>query len=85
MTQIDIQDRFLIIGAFRYALGRSTYVTLETAQWLIKHWSKIDKNTQELIRKETADAIKNDRAGMECDKDAWKLLLYAIGGDTKKE
>ena len=75
MTKIDTQDRFLIIGAFRYALGRSTYVTLETAQWLIKHWGEIDKNTQELVIRETMQALEEDRAGMDCDKTAWKMLL----------
>ena len=78
MTKIDTQDRFLIIGAFRYALGRSTYVTLETAQWLIKHWEQIDENTQVLIRKEIDWALEEDRAGMDCDKRAWEMLLSHI-------
>lgn len=60
---------FLVIGAFRYALGRQTYVTAETSQWLIAYWEALSHNARVVIARNLADAIREDDAArLEGDK-----------------
>lgn len=40
---------FLIIGSFRYALGRQTYIVHETINFLKKNWDHLDFSVKETI------------------------------------
>lgn len=73
---MDQQD--LIVCAFRYCLGRSTYIVGAMCNHLRDHWDEICKPLQNLIKKEIKDAIDRDVCGMEMDCKAWKELLEDI-------
>jgi len=51
---------FMVIGSFRYALGRQTYVVGETAQWLAANWNTLSENARFVIRRDLAEAIARD-------------------------
>lgn len=81
---------FLVIGAFRYALGRQTYVTGETSQWLIDNWETISVKARSVIARDLADAIRQDDAarlegdkhlplGADMDRREWDKLGQKIG------
>lgn len=79
---------FLVIGAFRYALGRETYVTHETASWLIANWGALSANAQAVIGRDLVKAFEEDNharasgskykpLGADCDRESWwKLVEY---------
>lgn len=80
---------FLVIGAFRYALGRQTYVTGETSQWLIAKWPELSVNAQAVIRRDLVKAFEEDDSarsrgsrykplGADCDRAEWQKLLDRI-------
>jgi len=65
----------LTICAFRYCLGRKTYVVGQMCNHLRDNWGKLCGSYQTLIMKEIHDAIQKERCGMEQDCDAWRCLL----------
>jgi len=64
-----------ILAAFRYALGRQTYIVSSVVEDILKNWDNIDNNLKNLIKKEIEEAIEQNRAGMECDIKEWKKIL----------
>ena len=65
---------FLIICAFRYCLGRKTYVVSWICEIIEKEWSKLSKNDKQLIIKEII-AYKEIWNFTEMDKFSWDKIL----------
>ena len=74
--------RFL---AFRYALGRMSYITHEVADNLIEHWDELDPFAQSRIQKEIADAIDAGLAGAQVDVEQWRRVLDHAQGDDNDD
>ena len=68
----------LTICAFRYCLGRSTYVVSEMCDHLRNHWDEICPAYQGLIKQEVQDAIDRGCCGMKMDCEDWAQLLEDI-------
>lgn len=66
--------RLLILSAFRYALGRMTYIVPVVANVIGESKDKLDSQAIDLIIKEIEEAEKRDGLGMECDIDVWLRL-----------
>jgi len=64
----------LRVMAFRYALGRQTYVVSEMVRELISHWGEI-LEYQCLILRDIKEAISSGRAGSEYDVHQWERVL----------
>jgi hypothetical protein len=72
----------MVVGAFRYHMGRKTYAVGDCADWLIGVWPTLRETTRHLIQRELDSAIKEDdadraagrevcRLGMDCDRADW--------------
>lgn len=72
MTQ---EEQNITFYAFRYALGRKTYVVSEVVAYLNNNWFKLDSVIRKQIQNEIKEAIEKDEAGMEVDKKDWKKVL----------
>ena len=81
----------MIIGAFRYALGRMSYVVGDTVDWLIENWGDVPDQAKRVIRNELQSEIQRDNEnradgakffalGMDCDRAEWVKLYEFIGG-----
>ncbi len=68
----------LAFCAFRYALGRQTYVTGLVASTLILHKYDIDETTKQVIIRDIERAIKDDMAGADIDIVEWIALRNAL-------
>lgn len=66
--------RLLILSAFRYALGRMTYIVPVVANVIRESKDKLDNQAIDLMIQEIEDAEKRDGLGMECDIDVWLKL-----------
>lgn len=66
------KDELLWLGAFRYALGRRTYIVSETVETILTYWDEIPKKIQKTIIKEIQE--KSD-LGDESDEKQWKKIL----------
>lgn len=56
-----IDDDEIMICAFRYCLGRQTYVVSNCCRWLRERWDKLDPNTRAIIRADLLNAIYRDK------------------------
>lgn len=68
-------QNLMVLAAFRYCLGRRTYIVGSCVDWLIKYWQEIDAYTKIMIIQETEEALQKGVAGDSCDVDDWKALL----------
>jgi hypothetical protein len=82
--KIDFNEDTLFC-AFRYALGRRSYITHNIADQLIKNWHLLHKNTQEQIVNEIAKAIENNRAGDNIDEQIWLQVIFNHQLEVKNE
>lgn len=70
MTQDD-----LILCAFRYCLGRATYIVHDMVKHLKDHWNEIDHVYKNMIIKDIGRALDMNRFGHEMDKVEWVDFL----------
>lgn len=65
----------MLVSAFRYALGRATYITSDTAGWLQKYWHVLPTHFRQQIHRDIQAAIEGNRAGHDCDIAEWQKVL----------
>lgn len=68
----------MVLAAFRYCLGRRTYMVSWCVEWLIMYWKEIDSHTKKMVVEEIKEAIEKHWAGDECDVDEWRKILRII-------
>ncbi len=56
MDGVMVPEHF-VICAFRYALGRQTYVVAEVVEWLEGNFDELSDFHKEIIKKEINEAI----------------------------
>ena len=64
--------------AFRYALGRQTYVVGHIAQWLIANRAALDPSTRKQIAREIGEARVHNGLGDICDARDWARVEDAM-------
>ena len=72
---MNLNERVVLLSAFRYALGRMSYVVSVVTEELIKNWDNLDSGEKEQIKSEIQEAIKNNNAGHRCDINNWEEVL----------
>ena len=65
----------ILLAAFRYALGRKTYMVSAVVDYLWVQWYDISGKLRIQIQKEIKEAIKGGNAGMDMDVKQWERLL----------
>lgn len=68
----------ILFWAFRYALGRMTYVCDDVASAIIRHAPSASREFRQLVTYEIHDAIQKGRAGMSCDVLNWMSAGAAL-------
>lgn len=84
------RDDLMVLAAFRYCLGRMTYIVSDCADWLIEQWPNINEGTRRVIQQELEEAFVNDNndrkinesyraLGSDCDREQWERVrkLYS--------
>lgn len=67
--------RLITLSAFRYALGRNSYVVGEVIEWLMQFWKEIPYETKLTIVNEIDNALMMGYGGDECDQKEWENFL----------
>lgn len=81
----------MVLAAFRYCLGRRTYIVSECADWLIANWSEFGDSVKALIQKELEEGFDKDDGhrssnsnyrplGDNCDRAEWERVRALWGG-----
>lgn len=79
----------MVTAAFRYCLGRRTYIVSDCEAWLTQQWGNFSQNTRKLIERELREALAQDATaraggdswrllGDECDRASWLRVLAMI-------
>lgn len=75
-------DGLMAIAAFRYCLGRMTYIVGDCERWLFANWDQFPERVRTLVQREVEEEIKRDDEarergeeykplGWDCDRAAW--------------
>lgn len=70
----------ILICAFRYAIGRRSYVVGEVASELRAHSLSLSNKAKALIVKEIKEAEKADALGMTIDEKEWMRVVDVFTG-----
>jgi len=79
------RDDLMAVAAFRYSLGRMTYIVSDCAHWLCEQWPNIAENAQKVIQRDLEEAFKCDEdsrtigheyhpLGHDCDRAQWEKV-----------
>jgi hypothetical protein len=72
----DIDKELMLICAFRYALGRRTYIVSSIAQIIKNNWNNLPVERKEFFKNEIREAIAhNDIGDPFIDKPTWNEIL----------
>ena len=90
-------DALMASAAFRYCLGRRTYIVGSCVEWIISNWEKFPENVKNLIERELEEAFGEDDKerlhnadatwlplGHDCDRKDWERVraLWSLGKST---
>jgi hypothetical protein len=67
-------DQLMATAAFRYCLGRQSYIVGTCIEWIKDIWTQLDSNSQFVILRDTIEALQRDKAGADIDKVGWHGL-----------
>jgi len=81
MDKIQFSDsKVVLVCAFRYALGRRTYVVSTLVEEILNNWELLDNHTKNLMKREIVEHKELfGNLGMSCDEDEWKKILDKEG------
>jgi hypothetical protein len=71
----DVNQDILLFSAFRYALGRRTYVVGTIINIIKDNWDHISQPRREFFKKEIREAIERDMCGSKYDIENWEEIL----------
>ena len=72
------KNHLMVLCAFRYCLGKESYIVSECTQWLCEWWHDLADLTRKLIIDEANAALENNIAGDILDQETWKYFLAYI-------
>jgi len=81
----DCNQDILLFCAFRYALGRQTYVVGSIADIIKANWEHMPQSRRNLFRKEIEEAIEKGYAGsVNIDVPCWLSILHLVDTEVKE-
>ena len=82
----DCNQDILLFCAFRYALGRQTYVVGTIADIIKANWDHMPQSRRNMFRKEIEEAIENGHAGsVNIDVPEWLSILHMVDAEVKDD
>lgn len=81
---MPLNQDITLVCAFRYALGRMTYVVDAVASEIEDQIEYVSTKSLHLIRKEITDALNANKAGMQMDVERWSKCRIAINDELHK-
>lgn len=76
--KLDYVLRDMIISALRYALGRRTYITAETSEFIVENKDIIDSRMKQVMLSDLQQYLEKRNEGFitdnKCDYEVWVNL-----------
>jgi hypothetical protein len=81
----DVNQDILLFCAFRYALGRQSYVVSTIADIIRANWDHMPQSRRNMFRKEIEEAVEKGYAGsVNIDVPCWLSILHMIDTEVKE-
>ncbi len=81
----DCNQDILLFCAFRYALGRQTYVVSAIADIIKANWDHMSQGRRDMFRREIQEAIEKGYAGsVNIDVPEWLSILHMVDTEVKE-
>lgn len=71
-------NEIVLMCAFRYALGRQTYVVGEVAEYILQHSHILSAGTKDRIKREITEAEYENGLGAEMDAKQWHKVRNVL-------
>jgi len=69
-------EQLLVMMAFRYALGRKTYVVSNIVDLILDSWDEFSRQRQDQLKREILEHEElYGNLGHECDKKCWYKIV----------
>ena len=80
-----LNGQLMITAAHRYCLGRQSYIVGAGIEWLTQWWPNFERNTRNVMVRDTVVALMDNEAGSQYDWEAWRgFVEWAWNGlDTE--
>ncbi len=72
---LSAEDLQLLLCAFRYALGRMTYISQSVSDRIKTEWTRLPAYSRAQFKREIREAIAAKSAGMPMDVACWESIL----------
>lgn len=76
--KLDYVLRDMIISALRYALGRRTYITAETSEFIVENKAIIDSRMKQVMLRDLKEYFERRNKSFisddKCDYEVWENL-----------
>ncbi len=70
----DTNGQLMVLAAHRYCLGRQSYIVGSCIEWLKQWWVQFDRNTRNVIVRDTIGAIQMGETGSTFDNHEWRIF-----------
>jgi len=68
-------DQLMVTAAHRYCLGRRSYIVGSCIEFLNEVWPQLNEITQQVILRDTHEALKRGDAGDKYNTQAWQYFV----------
>lgn len=73
---MTLNEELVLFSAFRYALGRRTYVVDAVVSEIERHWDEFGPNIREFYKNEIHEHLERfGNLGDACDEASWRRIL----------
>lgn len=77
-TLQTVNEEIFTLCAFRYALGRMTYVVGSVVESIIRMKSQLTANACTVMIRDIDEAEQRNALGMNCDREDWLMLREVL-------
>lgn len=85
-------DGLMALAAFRYCLGRMTYIVGDCERWIFANWEHFPESVKKLIQRDLEEEFARDNdarargcahkpLGHNCDRAAWERVRALCAGE----
>ncbi len=80
-----LADDLIMMAAFRYALGRQSYMAAHVASWIEQHAGQIRESDARLIIRGIDEQAAQGSLGMEMDERRWRRVQARLRAGLKTD
>ena len=74
----SLNDQLMACAAYRYCLGRRSYIVSSCIEWLEEHFDQFDENSSRVCIRDILEEVVDTKFGELAYKEEWLHLVYKL-------